>query len=150
MSSEAKALVSPDAVPLRGAVLCMDCECVTTGLSDECLVCGSRSLLNVERMLGGANAASRPRPAENLPRYDVEINLSLERLETRELNSVLETIRGLILPFLLRGEGRFHLDVNPQIDSRADSNTVESSAVEPIAAKPSKSEPITEELPRAA
>jgi len=39
-----------DLVPLQQANLCLDCELITAGHT-ECLVCGSRALLNIARVL---------------------------------------------------------------------------------------------------
>jgi hypothetical protein len=40
-------------------VLCIDCECVTNDLSDECLVCGSRSLFSLAKLVGGTELSQR-------------------------------------------------------------------------------------------
>jgi hypothetical protein len=42
-----------NAVPLRNAVLCADCDVVSDSPHDVCMVCGSRSLLNIARIFGG-------------------------------------------------------------------------------------------------
>src|SRR5271155_589969 len=42
-----------NAISLRNAVLCADCDTVSDSPHDECLVCGSRSLFNISRALGG-------------------------------------------------------------------------------------------------
>lgn len=42
-----------NAVALRNAVLCAECDVVSDSPHDTCLVCGSRSLLNIARMFGG-------------------------------------------------------------------------------------------------
>ncbi len=42
-----------NAISLRNAVLCADCDMVSDSPHDECLVCGSRSLFNISRALGG-------------------------------------------------------------------------------------------------
>jgi|SRR5215469_862173 len=42
-----------NAVPLQNAVLCAECDVVSDSPHDVCLVCGSRSLLNIARMFGG-------------------------------------------------------------------------------------------------
>ena len=43
-----------NAVALRNAVLCADCDVVSDSPHDRCMVCGSRSLVNISRMLGGS------------------------------------------------------------------------------------------------
>lgn|ERR1700685_56340 len=42
-----------NAISLSNAVLCADCDIVSDSPHDECLVCGSRSLFNISRALGG-------------------------------------------------------------------------------------------------
>jgi hypothetical protein len=42
-----------NAVALQNAVLCAECEVVSDSPHDQCLVCGSRSLVNICRMFGG-------------------------------------------------------------------------------------------------
>ena len=42
-----------NAIALQNAVLCAECDVVTDSPHDTCLVCGSRSLFNIARMLGG-------------------------------------------------------------------------------------------------
>jgi hypothetical protein len=56
---------SLNAVALRNAVLCAECDVVSDSPHDQCLVCGSRSLVNISRMLGGSlpkNRAAVVRP----------------------------------------------------------------------------------------
>jgi hypothetical protein len=59
-----------NAIPLLNAVLCADCEMLSDSASDTCEVCGSRSLLNLERLLGGSVGQVRARvvPAEQFDR----------------------------------------------------------------------------------
>jgi hypothetical protein len=42
-----------NAVALKDAVLCADCDVVSDSPHDRCLVCGSPSLFNISRVLGG-------------------------------------------------------------------------------------------------
>lgn len=42
-----------NAIPLKNAVLCADCEVVSDSPHGFCRVCGSRSLFNISRVLGG-------------------------------------------------------------------------------------------------
>lgn len=43
-----------NAVTLQDAVLCAECDVVSDSPHDICMVCGSRSLVNISRMLGGS------------------------------------------------------------------------------------------------
>ena len=72
------------AIALQGAVLCVDCECVSNGLSDECLVCGSRSLFNLERMLGATEPSHRAHYSEKNEKvvlFDAEIMVKFKQIE---------------------------------------------------------------------
>jgi len=42
-----------NAVPLRNAVLCAECDVVSDSPHDTCQVCGSHSLFSIARMFGG-------------------------------------------------------------------------------------------------
>jgi len=42
-----------NAISLKNAVLCADCDVVSDSPHDHCLVCGSRSLFNISGPLGG-------------------------------------------------------------------------------------------------
>lgn len=42
-----------NAVALQSAVLCAECDVVSDSPHDVCMVCGSRSLVNISRLLGG-------------------------------------------------------------------------------------------------
>ena len=42
-----------NAIALQNAVLCADCDVVSDSQHDICMVCGSRSLVNICRILGG-------------------------------------------------------------------------------------------------
>ena len=46
-------------VPLLNAVLCADCEVISDSSGEVCSVCGSRSLLNLGRVLGGSVGGER-------------------------------------------------------------------------------------------
>jgi len=55
-----------NAVALQNAVLCAECDVVSDSPYDRCLICGSRSLFNISRMLGGTlprDRATLLRPA---------------------------------------------------------------------------------------
>lgn len=41
------------AIPLQQAVLCADCETVSSARHDVCGACGGASLVNLARLLGG-------------------------------------------------------------------------------------------------
>lgn len=49
-----------NAIRLNQAVLCAGCEVISNSPNDACLVCGSRSLLPLARVLAGAGQAEQP------------------------------------------------------------------------------------------
>jgi len=104
---------APEAVPLRMAVLCADCECVTRGLSDQCMVCGSHSLLGLERLLGSSQVSHRSRQAPSVALLDVQMEISMLRIEPRILNAAVEAITNLLVPPFSGGQARIHLNVEP-------------------------------------
>jgi hypothetical protein len=48
-----------NSIPLLHAVLCADCEIISDSAGEVCGVCGSRSLLNLGRILGGSVGEER-------------------------------------------------------------------------------------------
>jgi hypothetical protein len=102
-----------DAVPLHRAVLCINCECITNGLSDECLVCGSHSLFNLARLLGGTELSHKAylsKKKERVVLFDAEITINLKQIEPKDLSATVEGIASLIAPSLGRS---FHINVEP-------------------------------------
>jgi hypothetical protein len=59
-----------NAVALQNAVLCAECDVVSDSPHDMCMVCGSRSLVNICRILGGKMPMNR---AELLKQEPLEI-----------------------------------------------------------------------------
>ena len=66
-----------NAVALQNAVLCAECDVVSDSPHDQCMVCGSRSLVNITRMLGG-----------NLPR-DRAVLISRSQVDSEKTELVL-------------------------------------------------------------
>ena len=59
MEPAAKSETTLNTVPLVNAVLCADCEVISDSSGEVCSVCGSRSLLNLGRVLGGSVGGER-------------------------------------------------------------------------------------------
>lgn len=79
---------SVNAVALQNAVLCAECDVVSDSPHDHCLVCGSRSLFNISRMLGGTLPKDRaglvgPQPVEMKPREIVVVFPKPHRLRKK-------------------------------------------------------------------
>jgi hypothetical protein len=107
-----------EAVPLQSAVLCIDCESVSDSRCDECPVCGSRSLLNLARLLGGtlAHGVNSLTKTENTL-FDLEISVALSRIEAKDLNAVVEGIIDVIGSSLGRDRASFHINVEPVVST---------------------------------
>jgi hypothetical protein len=67
-----------NSISLQNAVLCADCDVVSDSPHDHCLVCGSRSLFNISRLLGGMLPSQRARLVDPASR-----TLSLPKLVLR-------------------------------------------------------------------
>jgi hypothetical protein len=109
-----------DAVPLQGAVLCVNCECVSSGRFDACPVCGSRSLLSIGHMLGGTPLSDQAASTKDhdVVLFDLTITIELKQMDPRDVNAALERITRLIGPRLGQGRACFHIDVEPLAVSR--------------------------------
>jgi hypothetical protein len=69
-----------NAVALQHAVLCAECDVVSDSPHDICMVCGSRSLVNICRILGGTIPKNRAELLEPEPvKIDREIVLHFPR-----------------------------------------------------------------------
>jgi hypothetical protein len=114
------------AVPLQGAALCVDCESISNSRSHECPVCGSPSLINIARMLGGTLLPHEPNYTlkdDNVLLFDAEITIGLKQMESKDLNAAVEGITSLIKPNLRLGRASFHINVEPVVDSHTADGT---------------------------
>src|SRR6266566_180193 len=107
------------AVPLLKAVLCVDCETISNSPHDVCTVCGSPSLTNVFRMLGGSlrsqsthSTADHPRTAK----YNLELTIKVHEIPTNELNRALELIS--CLADVCGDLESLHINVEPVFDTQ--------------------------------
>ncbi len=105
---------TPGAVPLQGAVLCVNCECVSSGRFDECPVCGSRQLLNISQMLGGEPLSEEPTPPTgDGVLFDLAISIELKQMNSKDVNAAVDRITRLIGPRLGHGRACLHINVEP-------------------------------------
>jgi hypothetical protein len=105
---------NPDAVPLQGAVLCVNCECVSSGRFDECPVCGSRQMLNISQMLGGEPLSEEPTPPTgDGVLFDLAISIELKQMNSKDVNAAVDRITRLIAPRLGQGSACLHINVEP-------------------------------------
>ena len=100
-------------MPLQGAVLCLDCECITNGRIDCCPVCGSRSLLNIGQLLGGSPLPGPSEAPRNAMCFDLTFTIELKQMVTRDVNTAIERITRMIEPRLGHQGACFHINVQP-------------------------------------
>jgi hypothetical protein len=86
------------AVPLLNAVFCADCETITNSPHEGCAICGSRSLINLFRMVGGTLRSQTPHSAEahgKTAKYNLELNVKVHALPGNELTRLVESMNRL-------------------------------------------------------
>ena len=89
-------------IQLMTAVLCADCEVVSDSPGDVCSVCGSRSLLNLARVLGGCIGEER---AILLPEEDASARRMFTVLVNRDVSTTLRPSRRWLRPERLEKSG---------------------------------------------
>ncbi len=100
--------------PLRSAVLCVDCESVTSGRFDTCPVCGSGSVFSIAPMLGGTLGGPEARfsVGESI-RFKVDINIGLTDISGKDMNTVVAGITEFIGLKIGLNRAALHIDVQP-------------------------------------
>ncbi|MGA2338224.1 MAG: hypothetical protein WBQ19_07400 [Terriglobales bacterium] len=108
------------AVSLLNAVFCADCETISNSPHDACSVCGSRSLINLFRMLEGNLRSQKPESAEDHAKpatYNLELTVNVHGIPAHELNRVIESISRLAE---VSGDlESLHINVEPVFDTHA-------------------------------
>jgi len=108
------------AVPLLNAVFCADCETISNSPHDACSVCGSRSLINLFRMLDGKLRSQKPQSAEDHAKpakYNLELTVKVHEIPALDLNRVIESISRLAeVSGVLES---LHINVEPVFDTQA-------------------------------
>jgi hypothetical protein len=106
---------SAEGVALQNAVLCVDCEFVSTSRGDECPVCGGRSLLKLSGTVGGSllDYKAKKLESERLVLFDLHITIDVQQIEGHDLNDALETISKMLAGKLERGLANMHINVEP-------------------------------------
>jgi hypothetical protein len=102
MAVETKPEPMLNTIQLMTAVLCADCEVISDSPGDECSVCGSRSLLNLGRVLGGCIGDER---AVLLPEQDADARRMFTVLVNREASTTLRPSRRWLRPERLEKSG---------------------------------------------
>jgi hypothetical protein len=100
---ETKKEIPVNTIHILKAVLCADCEVISDGAGDTCVVCGSRSLLSLGRVLGGSIGEER---AVLLPAGEKELRSMFTLLVNREASTTLRPSRRWTRPQQLEKSGR--------------------------------------------
>jgi hypothetical protein len=86
------------AVPLLNAVFCVNCETISNSPHDACTICGSHSLVNLFRMLGGTLRRGKAQSAGDLaktPKYNLELIAKVHEIPATELSLIIESMTRL-------------------------------------------------------
>jgi hypothetical protein len=86
------------AVPLLNAVFCADCETISDSPHDVCSVCGSPSLVNLFRILGGTLRSQMQQSTEHhakTAKYNLELTVKVHEIPANELNRAIESMTRL-------------------------------------------------------
>jgi ribosomal protein S2 len=98
MKSGSQPSRSVSAIPLLNAVFCADCETITNSPHEGCAICGSRSLINLFRMVGGTLRNQKIQSIESSTKtanYNLELNVKVRELPGNELNRLIESMNRL-------------------------------------------------------
>lgn len=86
------------AVSLLNAVFCVDCETITNSPHDACTVCGSHSLINLFRMVGGTLRSQKAQlegDGAKTAKYNLELTAKVRELPATELSLIIESMTRL-------------------------------------------------------
>jgi hypothetical protein len=86
------------AVPLLNAVFCIDCETISNSPHDACTVCGSHSLINLFRMVGGTLRSQKTQltgDGAKAVKYNLELIAKVREIPATELSFIIESMTRL-------------------------------------------------------
>lgn len=86
------------AVPLLNAVFCADCETITNSPHDACTVCGSHSLINLFRIVGGTLRSQKTQldaDGAKTVKYNLELIAKVREIPATELSLIIESMTRL-------------------------------------------------------
>ena len=86
------------AVPLLNAVFCVDCETITNSAHDACTVCGSHSLINLFRMVGGTLRDQKKQldgAGAKTAKYNLELTARVREITAAELSLIIDSMTRL-------------------------------------------------------
>lgn len=98
MNTAADTEKSLKAVPLVNAVFCVDCETITNSSHDVCTVCGSHSLINLFRMVGGTLRNQKKQldgAGTKTAKYNLELTARVREIPAVELSLIIDSMTRL-------------------------------------------------------
>lgn len=98
MNTAADTEKSLRAVPLVNAVFCVDCETITNSSHDVCTVCGSHSLINLFRMVGGTLRNQKKQldgAGTKTAKYNLELTARVREIPAVELSLIIDSMTRL-------------------------------------------------------
>jgi hypothetical protein len=98
MNTAADTETGLSAVPLLNAVFCVDCETISNSPHDACTVCGSHSLINLFRMVGGTLRSQKTQLAGDgakTVKYNLELIAKVREIPATELSLIIESMTRL-------------------------------------------------------
>lgn len=114
MSRPTEERLEATTIPLDRATLCVDCETVSCSRS-ECPVCGSDSMFSLSHILGGSivSKESYSPPSPSTTSFDVEMQISVQRLPAKDVDALVKVITDLIRQSLEHSRAQFHVHLEP-------------------------------------
>lgn len=104
-------------LPLSKAVVCLDCEVISSSRGDECAVCKSGSIMSLDRVLGGSLLAHRVLRGRESALFDITVTIELQQMHAKDLSTTLERLTSVIGPKLARDRALFRVNINPAVDA---------------------------------
>ncbi len=84
-----------NAVPLVNAVYCADCETITDSPHDGCSVCGSHSVVNLFKIMGGALRSARGPVPARVGKFNFNLTADVRGLPADTLNEAVRLVTRL-------------------------------------------------------
>ena len=104
-------------LPLSSAVFCRDCEVISSSRGDECAVCKSRSIVSLDRILGGSLLAHKAKQDRDSWFFDIAITIELQQMNAKDLTATVERLTSVIGLNLAQERASFHIAVKPAMDA---------------------------------
>src|ERR1700746_3774656 len=117
MFNGARNHVDAGVLPLSSAVFCLDCEVISRSGGDECCVCKRRSIVSLDRILGGSLLAHKAKQDRGSLFFDITITIELQQMHAKDLSATVERLTSVIGPKLARDRTSLHITVKPTMDA---------------------------------